>query len=47
MKTKGQRKREDRRRMRAREKGADIPFDKMAGRARRRGWGVGVPALAE
>lgn len=43
MKTKGQRKREDRRAMRRREKDSDIPRDKMVGRAHRRGWGVGVP----
>jgi hypothetical protein len=41
VKTKGQRKKEDRRAMRRREKDADIPRDQMAGRAARRGWGAG------
>lgn len=43
MKTKGTRKREDRRLMRRREKNADIPRDKMAGRACRRSYGDGFP----
>ena len=45
MKTKGQRKKYNRRLMRRREKNADIPRDKMVGRASRRGWGAGFPAL--
>jgi len=39
MKTKGQRKAIERRRVRSAEKGANIPRDKMVGRVTRRGWG--------